>query len=75
MRDKLHDVIHFETGEVLLEDSWPVDVAIYLKQNPDLTLNHVEQDEGPWRPDDIRVDTVYVDGSWDPFARNVARYV
>ena len=28
MREKLHDIIHFETGEILEEERWPVDVAI-----------------------------------------------
>jgi hypothetical protein len=78
MREKLHDIIHFETGEVLGEEMWPVDVAIYLKRNPNFTVHHVEQDDGPWHPDDTPVDTAWVAGdlsSWDPSARPVGLYV
>jgi hypothetical protein len=65
MRDKLHDVIHFETGEVLLEDSWPVDVAIFLKRNPTLTVSHVKQHDQTQRSAGLLVDDVYVDGVLD----------
>ena len=67
MRDKLHDVIHFQTGEILLEERWPVDVAIFLKRNPNLSINHVEQNEPTQRmPDGGKVDDVWVNGGWDP---------
>ena len=63
MREKLHDIIHFKTGEILGEDSWPVDVAIFLKRNPTLTLHHVEQNDPTQRaPYAGKVDDVYVDG-------------
>ena len=75
MREKLHDIIHFETGEILEEERWPVDVAIFLKRNPDFTLHHVEQDDGPWHPDDTPVDIAWVAGGWDPSARPVGLYV
>ncbi len=75
MREKLHDIIHFETGEILMEERWPVDVAIFLKRNPDFTLHKVEQDDGPWSPDDIPVDIAWVAGGWDPSARPVGLYV
>ena len=66
MRDKLHDVIHFQTGEILLEERWPVDVAIFLKRNPALALHHVEQnDPTPATPHGAQVDDVWVDGSLD----------
>jgi hypothetical protein len=67
MRDKLHDVIHFQTGEILLEERWPVDVAIFLKLNPHLSINHVEQnDPTPRAPSGGQVDDVWVNGGWDP---------
>jgi hypothetical protein len=69
MRDKLHDVIHFGTGEVLLEDSWPVDVAIFLKRNSTLTISEVVQHDPTQRsPHGGRIDDVWVQGGWDPFA-------
>ena len=67
MREKLHDVIHYVTGEILLEECWPVDVAIFLKRNPDLSLHHVDQNEPTQRmPDGGKVDDVWVNGGWDP---------
>ena len=50
-------------------------VREFLKQNPDFTLHHVEQDDGPWHPDDTPVDTAWVAGGWDPSARPVGLYV
>ena len=76
MREKLHDVIHFETAEILLEDSWPVDVAIFLKLNPGLTVHHVEQNNPTQRaPGGGKVDDVWVQGGWDPFAMPTGLYV
>jgi len=66
MREKLHDVICCETAEILLEDSWPVDVAIFLKLNPGLTVHHVEQNDQIQRaPDGGNTDDVWVKGAWD----------
>jgi len=67
MREKLHDVIHYVTGEILLEECWPVDVAIFLKRNPDLSLHHVDQNEPTQRmPDGGKVVVVWDIGGWDP---------
>ena len=63
MREKLHDIVHFETGEILREEMLPADVAIFLRLNPDLTLHHVEQNNSTraldgWN-DDVYVTTIY----------------
>ncbi|HIC23133.1 MAG TPA: hypothetical protein EYO84_06895 [Planctomycetes bacterium] len=60
MREKLHDIIHFVTGEVLHEEMFPVDVAIYLKRNAQLEFLYVEENF-PRKGFD-RCDTVWVDG-------------
>ena len=78
MREKLHDVIHNDTGEVLLEERWPVDVAIFLKRNPGLTVNRVRQHEpGDWEAshDLERVDDVWVDGVIDYSTAYVSKSV
>ena len=65
MRDKLHDVIHNDTGEILLEDGWPVDVTIFLKRNPGLTVSRVQQHEPCRSWPSGHVDDVWVDGVID----------
>jgi hypothetical protein len=65
MREKLHDVIHNDTGEILLEERWPVDVAIFLKRNPGLTVNRVRQHEPCENWPSGHVDDVWVDGVID----------
>ena len=68
MREKLHDVIHNDTGEILLEERWPVDVAIFLKRNPGLTVSRVQQHEARGRATGWpsgHVDDVWVDGVID----------
>jgi hypothetical protein len=66
MREKLHDVIHFETGEILREEMLPADVAIFLRLSSELIFHHIEQNNPTQRtPDGGCVDDVYVTSIYD----------